>query len=116
MLRKKLPEAIGVLQNGSIVVYPTDTLYAFGVNIYNENAVRKVFNVKKRPLDIPLPVAVANFTEMKRVAFVNNLCAHYRVKTFETLARYYNIDYYFFSAGDEWYWQQQHGVQSGDFH
>ena len=72
MLRKKLSEAIEVLQNGSIVVYPTDTLYALGVNIYNENAVRKVFNVKKRPLDVPLPVAVANFTEMKRIAFVNN--------------------------------------------
>ncbi|MBC7265045.1 MAG: glycosyltransferase family 4 protein [Chloroflexi bacterium] len=51
-----------------------------------------------------------------RIAFVTNICAHYRVKTFETLARYYNVDYYFFSTGDEWYWQQQHGVRSGEFH
>ncbi|MBC7227790.1 MAG: glycosyltransferase family 4 protein [Thermoflexales bacterium] len=51
-----------------------------------------------------------------KIAFVTNICAHYRVKTFETLARYYDIDYYFFSAGDEWYWQQQHGVRAGDFH
>jgi glycosyltransferase involved in cell wall biosynthesis len=50
------------------------------------------------------------------VAFITNICSHYRVKTFETLARSHNTDYYFFSAGDEWYWQAQHGVQSGSFH
>jgi len=50
-----------------------------------------------------------------RIAFVTNICSHYRVKTFETLARYYDTNYYFFSAGDEWYWQQQHGIKSGNF-
>lgn len=50
-----------------------------------------------------------------KIAFVTNICAHYRVKTFETLARYHSVDYYFFSAGDEWYWQQRHGVQRGAF-
>jgi len=51
-----------------------------------------------------------------RIAFITNICAHYRVQTFETLARYHDVDYYFFSVGDEWYWQQEHGVQAGDFH
>jgi len=51
-----------------------------------------------------------------RIAFTTNICPHYRIKTFETLARYHDMDYYFFSAGDEWYWQQQHGVQTGDFY
>lgn len=51
-----------------------------------------------------------------KAAFVTNICAHYRVKTFEALARYYDVDYYFFSAGDEWYWLQEHSVRAGDFH
>ena len=52
-----------------------------------------------------------------KVAFVTNICPHYRIKTFEALARYYHdLDFYFFSAGKEWYWQQQHGVKSGKFH
>ena len=50
-----------------------------------------------------------------RVAFVTNICPHYRVKTFETLARYFDLDFYFFSTGKEWYWQRQHGVKSGSF-
>src|SRR6185295_7738026 len=51
-----------------------------------------------------------------KVAFVTNFCPHYRVKTFETLARYHDVDYYFFSKGDEWYWPGRHGVRRGDFH
>lgn len=50
-----------------------------------------------------------------RVAYITPHCPHYRVTTFETLARYHDVDYYFFSAGDEWYWQRQNGVRSGDF-
>lgn len=51
----------------------------------------------------------------KKIAFITNICPHYRVQTFETLARYHQVDYYFFSAGDEWYWQQQHGTRTGHF-
>jgi glycosyltransferase involved in cell wall biosynthesis len=50
-----------------------------------------------------------------RVAFVTNFAAHYRVKTFETLARYFDVKYLFFSGGNEWYWQKQHGTRTGDF-
>jgi glycosyltransferase involved in cell wall biosynthesis len=50
-----------------------------------------------------------------RVTFVTNLCPHYRVRTFETLAAYHSVTYYFFSAGEEWYWQQQHGSRTGNF-
>lgn len=50
-----------------------------------------------------------------KIAFVTNFCSHYRRKTFELLSRFADIDFYFFSAGDEWYWQQQHGVNSGNF-
>jgi glycosyltransferase involved in cell wall biosynthesis len=50
-----------------------------------------------------------------KIAFITNFCPHYRVKTFETLARYHDVNYFFFSKGDEWYWQKQHGVKTGDF-
>jgi len=56
-----------------------------------------------------------NITEGLRMAFVVNMCPHYRVKTFETLARYFRLDYYFFSAGDEWYWEQKNGTRAGNF-
>jgi len=73
MQRIELSKAIEALQNGDIVVYPTDTLYAFGVDIYNKGAVEKVFEVKKRPLDNPLPVAVSNLVDIEKIAFVSDI-------------------------------------------
>ncbi len=51
----------------------------------------------------------------RRVAFVTNLCSHYRIKPFEALARDYDVDYFFFSDGGEWYWRPEHGVRRGAF-
>ena len=50
-----------------------------------------------------------------RVVFVTNICPHYRVRTFETLSAYCSVKYYFFSAGNEWYWQRNHGTRTGHF-
>ena len=61
MQRNKLSEAIEALQNGRIVVYPTDTLYAFGADIYNEGAVRKVFEIKKGTVTEEKPKDVGYF-------------------------------------------------------
>ena len=51
-----------------------------------------------------------------KIAFVTNICAHYNVGTFELLARNCDVDYYFFSTGNEWYWQEKHGYRQGNFH
>jgi len=56
MQKIELYKVIEALRSGKIVIYPTDTLYALGVDVYNENSVRNIFEVKKRPLNNPLPV------------------------------------------------------------
>jgi glycosyltransferase involved in cell wall biosynthesis len=51
-----------------------------------------------------------------KLLFVTNLCPHYRVKTFETLAARVPTRFVFFSQGGEKYWNQDlHGRRSGDF-
>lgn len=50
-----------------------------------------------------------------KVAFITNFCPHYRVRTFETLARAWDMDFYFFSRGREKYWLREHGIRTGDF-
>jgi glycosyltransferase involved in cell wall biosynthesis len=52
---------------------------------------------------------------MSRIAFVTNICPHYRIRTYEILARCFDVDYFFFSAGDDWYWLQNHGARAGAF-
>ena len=71
MLKINLSDSLKVLKNGSIVVYPTDTLYALGADIYNDKAVKKIFKIKKRPFSNPLPVAVSSINEIDKIAFTN---------------------------------------------
>jgi glycosyltransferase involved in cell wall biosynthesis len=53
--------------------------------------------------------------EKMNVAFVTHFCPHYRVKTFEMLAQVHNVEYFFYSPGNEWYGQGIHGVRGGNF-
>ena len=43
----KIEIARTAMKQGSIIVYPTDTVYGIGANIYNEKAILKVFSLKK---------------------------------------------------------------------
>lgn len=72
-MKNDIRRAIDLLKKGELIVYPTDTLYGLGADIFNEEAVRKVYEVKKRPFNIPLPIALANIEEIEEYAFMNDL-------------------------------------------
>jgi len=67
----KIEFALNLLRNGGTVVYPTDTIYGLGVNIYDENAIIKVFNIKKRSYNKPLSVCVSKITDIDRIAYLD---------------------------------------------
>ena len=71
MVSSNIQQAVEAVQAGLLVVYPTDTLYALGAQIFDVEAVQKVFTIKHRPFSIPLPVAVAGVEAMKEIAVVN---------------------------------------------
>ncbi|MBI3342970.1 threonylcarbamoyl-AMP synthase [Candidatus Gottesmanbacteria bacterium] len=53
-------QAIQVLKDGGIVVYPTDTAFGIGCRMDNEKAVDRLFAIRKRPLTLATPVLVAS--------------------------------------------------------
>ncbi len=55
--------AAAFLKNGEPVVFPTETVYGLGAPIYDEKAIKKIFTIKKRPVDNPLIVHVASWEE-----------------------------------------------------
>ncbi|MDH7506615.1 MAG: L-threonylcarbamoyladenylate synthase [Candidatus Thermoplasmatota archaeon] len=71
MKKLDLYKAIKALKNGQIIVYPTDTLYGLGADIFNDDAVKKVFKIKKRETTNPLPVAVADVNDLEKIAIVD---------------------------------------------
>jgi len=47
------------LRAGGVVAFPTETVYGLGADARNEDAVRRVFEIKRRPADHPLIVHLA---------------------------------------------------------
>lgn len=62
-----------VFREGKLIVYPTETLYALGADPFNEEALDRIFEVKRRPRDMPISIAVSDITMMNTVAYVNAL-------------------------------------------
>lgn len=54
-------EAAAVLATGGVIVYPTETAYGLGADYFNEEAVQKIFLIKQREVDKPLPVIVSDW-------------------------------------------------------
>ena len=55
-----LGDAAGLLMNGGLVAFPTETVYGLGADACNEMAVARIYSVKGRPADHPLIVHVAS--------------------------------------------------------
>jgi len=62
--------AVQFLQAGELVAFPTDTVYGLGARCSDDNAVRKVYGVKGRPLSKPLPLLIADAMMAEWVAEV----------------------------------------------
>ncbi len=66
-------EAVRVLRDGGLVCYPTDTVYGIGAAAGDDAAVRRLFAVKGRSQDKPLPLLLADVSDAARVAEVTPL-------------------------------------------
>lgn len=64
-------KAAEIIKKGGLVVFPTDTLYGLGGNALNKNAVKKIFSLKKRPLDKPISINIAHKKDLKK--YVNKI-------------------------------------------
>ena len=64
----ELEKAVRSLGNGGVVVFPTDTLYGLGADVFSLPALQRIFSIKGRPADLALPVLVADMDQLEAVA------------------------------------------------
>jgi L-threonylcarbamoyladenylate synthase len=65
-----IDKAARLIQAGSVIVFPTDTLYGMGANALNPSATLRIFEIKGRPPGMPLPVAVDNVKMAEKLAVI----------------------------------------------
>lgn len=70
--KEKIKRAINVLRAEGILIYPTDTIYGLGVNIFSERAIKRVYNLKNRPYNKPLSVCVSKIKDIHEIAYLDN--------------------------------------------
>lgn len=66
-----ISKAINVLADGGVILYPTDTVYGLGANIFDNSAVRRVFEIKKRSFLKPLSILVSDVETIDLVAKIS---------------------------------------------
>jgi len=66
--KKDLEDIALCIRNGGIVVFPTETVYGLGANVFDSRAIEKIFRAKGRPSDNPLIVHVYNLAQLELVA------------------------------------------------
>ncbi|MDD5731875.1 MAG: L-threonylcarbamoyladenylate synthase [Patescibacteria group bacterium] len=62
---------INELKSGSVLVFPTDTVYGLIADASDKEAVEKIFRIKRRELNKPLPVFISSLEMAKELAEVN---------------------------------------------
>ena len=61
------------INNGAIVVFPTDTVYGLGCDPYNHDAVTSLYEIKKRKKTKPFPILGYSKKELEKIAEFNPL-------------------------------------------
>jgi len=59
-----IKDAAAALIKGDLVAFPTETVYGLGADATNEDAVRKVYDVKGRPIGHPLIVHISSIVNL----------------------------------------------------
>ncbi|MCX8175646.1 MAG: L-threonylcarbamoyladenylate synthase [Candidatus Bathyarchaeota archaeon] len=69
---ENLKLAASIVKKNGVIVYPTETVYGLGANPFSRDAVKKVFDVKKRKEDKPIPIIVSSLDEALKLAYFSD--------------------------------------------
>jgi len=69
-MTEEVNKCITILHKGGTILYPTDTIWGIGCDATNEQAVKKIFEIKKRPFAKAMVILVAEASQLEYYASV----------------------------------------------
>ena len=67
---KNIDLAVDVIKSSGLVIYPTETSYGLGCDATNENAIKKLYKIKKR--NKPISIIVADLKMAKKYCIIDD--------------------------------------------
>ncbi len=67
-IERQVQLAIDILRKGGVVAFPTDTVYGLGASSLIGPAIERIYRVKRRPENLPLPLLLSDISQMEKVA------------------------------------------------
>lgn len=76
-----IKKAVDILRDGGVIIYPTDTVYGLGCDLFNKKGIEKIYALKNRSRKQPLSFVCADLRDISRYARVSD----YAYKTMKRL-------------------------------
>jgi tRNA threonylcarbamoyl adenosine modification protein (Sua5/YciO/YrdC/YwlC family) len=70
--KRLISKVVQVLDQGGLIIYPTDTFYGIGCDLFNKKSIKKIYQLKRRPLTKPFSFVCANLKDISLYAQVSN--------------------------------------------
>ena len=70
--KRLISKVAEVLDQGGVIIYPTDTFYGIGCDLFNKKSIRRVYQLKKRPLSKPFSFICGDLKDISLYAQVSN--------------------------------------------
>lgn len=67
-----IAKVVGVLKDGGIIAYPTDTFYGIGCDIMNKKAIQRIYQIKQRDPSKPFSFICSDLKDISDYAKVTN--------------------------------------------
>ena len=66
-MKEEIKNCVKVLTNGGIILYPTDTIWGIGCDATNEEAVKKIYELKKRSKSKALIILISEYANIYKL-------------------------------------------------
>lgn len=70
--KRLINNAVQILEQGGLIIYPTDTVYGIGCSLYNKGALEKLYQLKKKRKFDPISIIVKDIQQASTYARISN--------------------------------------------
>ena len=68
-----IQQAAEAMRKGAVICYPTDTVYGIGCDMFNQKAIKRIHQIKKRPIHQPFSFMCSSLKNVSTYCHVSNM-------------------------------------------